>query len=64
MVLVMRSGVFIGSCDVISMEFPKGGKWLWSWVMSFFYSSDTHKCKKGVCVCVCCVMVKKHKEGK
>ena len=27
MVLLMHSGVFIGSCDVIGMEFPKG-KWV------------------------------------
>ena len=24
MVLLMHSGVFIGSCDVIGMEYPKG----------------------------------------
>ena len=44
MVLLMRSGVFIGSCDVIGMEFPKG-KWV-CYSRILFYSSENHKSKQ------------------
>ena len=44
MVLLMHSGVFIGSCDVIGMEFPKG-KWV-CYSRILFYSSENHKSKQ------------------
>ena len=50
MVLLMHSGVFIGSCDVIGMEFPKeevGFVTLGSWVMSIVILTSV----KMVCVC-------------
>ena len=35
-------------------NFLKGKEWSGSRVLGdVFYSSDTHKCKNGVCVCVC-----------
>ena len=48
---MVHSWVFIGSCDVIGMEFPKEevGLLLYG-PCDVFYSSDTHKCKNGVCV--------------
>ena len=54
----MHSGVFIGSCDVIGMEFPKGEVGLF---LSDVFTLVILTSVKMVCVCVCCVMVK---EGK
>ena len=62
MVLLMHSGVFIGSYDVIGREFPKGEVGLLLYGPGdVFYSSDSQKCKNGVYVCVCvCVCVRQH----
>ena len=51
MVLLMHSGVFIGSCDVIGMEFPKGevGLLLGSWVM--YFTPVILTSVKMVCLC-------------
>ena len=49
----MHCGVFTGSYGVIGVEFPKDevGLLLYG-TEDVFYSSYTHKCKNGVCVCV------------
>ena len=50
----MHCGVFTGSYGVIGVEFPKDevGLLLYG-TEDVFYSSYTHKCKNGVCVCAC-----------
>ena len=46
--------VFIGSCDVIGMEFCKGSRLVTLGPGGdVFYPTHTHKGKNDVCVCVC-----------